>query len=88
MLLMENTTYIYKQYSENDKSNKLKVVILTTCITFDETKVSTWWPSCFGGKVESFILTHWGRVTHICVNKLSILGSHNGLSPGRRQAII
>ena len=34
------------------------------------------------------ILTHWGRVTHICVNKLTIIGSHNGLSPGRRQAII
>ena len=34
------------------------------------------------------ILTHWGRVTHICVNKLTIIGSDNGLSPGRRQAII
>ena len=33
-------------------------------------------------------LTHWGRVTHICASKLSILGSDNGLSPGRRQAII
>ena len=33
-------------------------------------------------------LTHWGRVTHICVGKLSIIGSDNGLSPGRRQAII
>ena len=33
-------------------------------------------------------LTHWGRVTHICVSKLSILGSDNGFSPGRRQAII
>ena len=33
-------------------------------------------------------LTHWGRVTHICVSKLSILGSDNGLSPGQRQAII
>ena len=33
-------------------------------------------------------LTHWGRVTHISVSKLSILGSDNGLSPGRRQAII
>ena len=33
-------------------------------------------------------LTHWGWVTHICVRKLSILGSDNGLSPGRRQAII
>ena len=33
-------------------------------------------------------LTHWGRVTHICVDKLTIIGSDKGLSPGRRQAII
>ena len=33
-------------------------------------------------------LTHWGRVTHICVSKLIIIGSANGLSPDRRQAII
>ena len=31
---------------------------------------------------------HWGRVTHICVGELTIIGSDNGLSPGRRQAII
>ena len=24
------------------------------------------------------ILTHWGRVTHICVSKLTIIGSDNG----------
>ena len=36
----------------------------------------------------SAILTHWGRLTHICVNKLTIIGSDNGLSPERRQAII
>ena len=33
-------------------------------------------------------LTHWGRVTHICVGKLTIIGSDNGLMPERRQAII
>ena len=33
-------------------------------------------------------LTHLGRVTHTCVGKLSIIGSDNGLSPERRQAII
>ena len=33
-------------------------------------------------------LTHWGQVTHIYVSKLTIIGSDNGLSPGRRQAII
>ena len=32
-------------------------------------------------------LTNWGRVTHICVGKLTTIGSDNGLSPGRRQAI-
>ena len=30
----------------------------------------------------------WGRVTHKCVSKLTIIGSDNGLSPVRRQAII
>ena len=34
------------------------------------------------------VLTHWGRVTHICASRLTIAGSDNGLSPGRRQAII
>ena len=34
------------------------------------------------------VLTRWGRVKHICVSKLTIIGSNNGLSPDRRQAII
>ena len=34
------------------------------------------------------VLTHWGRVTHICVRKSTTIGSDNGLSPRRRQAII
>ena len=34
------------------------------------------------------IITHWSRVTHICVSKLTTIGSYNGLSPGRRQAIV
>ena len=33
-------------------------------------------------------LTHWGRVTHICVGNLTIIGSDNGLSSGWGQAII
>ena len=37
---------------------------------------------------ELSLLTHWGRVTHICVGNLTIIGSYNGLSPGRRHAII
>ena len=35
-----------------------------------------------------YVLTHWGRVTHKSVSKLTIIGSDYGLSPGRRQAII
>ena len=38
--------------------------------------------------LDLIVLTHWGRVTHICVVKLTIIGSDNGLSPGRRQTII
>ena len=40
------------------------------------------WPSWI------FFLTHWGRVTHICVSNLTIIGSDNGLLPDRPQAII
>ena len=32
-------------------------------------------------------ISHWGGVTHICVGKLTIIGSDNGLSLGRYQAI-
>ena len=52
------------------------------------------WKSRNRGNVSLLIntpsshLTHWGRVTHICVGKQTIIGSDNGLSPGRRQAII
>ena len=35
-----------------------------------------------------YTLTHCGQVTHICVSKLTIISSHNGLSPDWRQAII
>ena len=32
-------------------------------------------------------LIHWGRVIHILINKLTIIGLDNGLLPGQRQAI-
>ena len=38
--------------------------------------------------VQRYILTHCGRVTHICISKLTIIGSDNGLLPDRYQAII
>ena len=60
-----------------------------------ETTIHLWLPTYVPSNTECsmFILwnilalTHWGRVTHICVGNLTIIGSDNGLSPGRRQAI-
>ena len=47
------------------------------------------WPLFCRRHFESqHLLTHWGRVTQIFVSKLTIIDSDNGLSPGRRQAII
>ena len=37
---------------------------------------------------QRYVLTHWGWVTHTCIDKLTSIGADNGLSPGRRQAII
>ena len=34
------------------------------------------------------VLTQWGRVMQICIHKLTIIGSDNGLSLGRHQAIV
>ena len=45
--------------------------------------INTWNKSHNDGPVS---WTHWGRVTHICVSKLIIIGSDNDLSPGRHQA--
>ena len=40
---------------------------------------------CVGQRLD--YQTHWGWVTHICVTKITIIGSDNGLSPGRRLVI-
>ena len=40
------------------------------------------------GEANERKLSHWGRVAHICVSKLNIIASDNGLSPDRWQAII
>ena len=72
--------------------NRLKVIlrkallnlIRNTCSEITLFKITGVYYSV--GNVICF--THWGRVTHICVSKLTIIGSDNGLSPGWRQAII
>ena len=53
-----------------------------TCNVF-----SHWLRPCSTRDGKGTILTHWGRVMHICIGKLTI-GSNDSLSPGRCQAII
>ena len=45
-------------------------------------------PAWLHGGIYPWLLTHWSRVTHICVVKLTIIGSDSGLSSGWHQAII
>ena len=69
-----------------------KRIFVTLCIESLLACYPCIWPAI--GKQLSWdfcppgLLTHWGRVTHICIGNLTIIGSDNGLSPGRRQAII
>ena len=50
---------------------------IVTCVSAAMSNLNAMWK-----------FNHWGRVTHICVGKLAIIGSDNGLPPGRRQAIL
>ena len=46
------------------------------------------WMACYCSTViYSFPLSHWNRMTHTCISKITIIGSDNGLSPGQCQAI-
>ena len=38
--------------------------------------------------IQGWHLSHWCWMTHLCISKLTITGSGNGLSPGQRQVII
>ena len=42
----------------------------------------------YSKELTTSALTHWGRVMHIFISNLTIIGSDNGLSPARCQAII
>ena len=63
-------------------------LIWIMCSVFFLVLLSEYLWNSFCNVLQHGVLAHWGRVTHICVSKLTIIGSDNGLSPGRRQAII
>ena len=91
-----NGPFFYRSYLGNDKKNKLGFYFSNFSLQIDSSvcrcvkqyiRNADIWPECLKIRV-CHLLTHWGQVTHICVRKLTINGSGNGLSPGRRQAII
>ena len=88
---MKNAIYCVN-LKEFDKQNQCatSTAIRTHVHTHPRTQLNscTGWLYIETGPRCHHFLTHWGRVTHICVSKLTIIGSDNGLSPGRRQAII
>ena len=53
-----------------------------------ETNINDYVSTLFKYVIISFHLTQWGWVMHICIGKLTNIGSDNGLSPGWHQAII
>ena len=63
-------------------SGSLGSVTTNTCLS------SKQYSPYFYSSVTDGSLTHWGRVTHICVGKPTSIGSDNGLSTDRRQTII
>ena len=82
-------------------SNNLSIMVYNNCILQKKNKKKTSyhksaktflhyasWIKLAKFKPHSLLLIHWGRMTHVCISKLTIFGSDNGLSPGRRQAII
>ena len=70
-------TFILGQFHKRClKPSITKIYLKITCLKFH---------SNLPGANE---LTHWGWVTNICVGNLIIIGSDNGLPPGRRHAII
>ena len=72
-------------------ASKTSILCANNTFVLSEIYLVFSWISCsyvFATYQSDRRLTHWGRMTHICVSKLNIIGSDNGLSPGRHQAII
>ena len=76
-----SVTVVWKSFLSTSYKQALNLLFQMLCNVLN---MNTW----TGLKDIHFELTHWGWVTHICVGGLAIIGSDNGLSPGRRQAFI
>ena len=90
-LLIHTDIHVIKRGSWGQVAQNLELLMkrwawwrhICLCLYYLSPRYLYWHFTCW-----ILLLTHWGQVTHICLNKLTIIGSDNGLSPGRRQAIL
>ena len=84
--LLSEPVLAYCQFVHKEQTSVIFFIIKTFLLKITRFQMSSakWRPFW----LRFNVLTHWGRVTHVCVSKLTIIGSDNGLSPSRRQAII
>ena len=80
-------TYVYRPYYELD--NYIYFVWCTTAkkkwVHFSSTFSS---PLCLHSPLNGYLGLHINSLGYICIYKLTIIAPDNGLSPGRRPAII
>ena len=83
-----NRLFFNSQYTQDyDRPNTVRPHY--NVILFYVTKDLTWgWCHIVPRIFTMYAVTHWSQVTHKCISKLTIIGTDNGSSPGRRQAII
>ena len=74
----------YEILMHPDTKIMIQLVPIVSCTFLDNGESLCFAKIC----TTCFALTHWGWVMHICISKLTIIGSDNGLSPDRRQAIV
>ena len=68
----------HKQGSMTALADKINLMKLPCCHPIQLIAIITW----------CVMMRYWGRLMHICISKLTITGSDNGLSPGQCHAII
>ena len=69
----------------HDNCALFKFFSQTLLLKINHSLAATWPHNSY---MKYYMLTHSGQVTHICVGKLTVIGSDDSLSSGQRQAII
>ena len=78
-----NMFYHYKNSDDKKYDRETVLTLLSELYTPKNGIYVEMGPASYVSSINVRELTHWGRVTHICDGKLSIIGSDNVLSPGQ-----